>query len=344
MDFWDLTRLLLRRWYFAVPALALTAIASVWTLVDVSPNYIATAFVQLAPPTSKPTVPGEQSLDQRNPWIGLGTYNLANAAILTVQQQAVVEALKASGYSASFTASLNSSSPLVTFEVTGSSRQQAIDTTDELIRRFNASVKDLQVGTYGVSESDLVVARRIDSGTNVEESDGRVKRALVAVAGLGFLLTLAFTVGLDAMLARRARRRVGLPAGVGIADLSPPVVRTTAPPSSRLSSGRDDGTFSFGVSPRPDIETSTGSGGARQRQPGHLTASIPSGATEPSNGFISPVPLAATPDATVDADADGADDGHSERTIAQADATVVLPLTYRSFRRREADEEGHQPR
>ena len=142
MDFWDLTRLLLRRWYFAVPALALTAIASVWTLVGVSPNYIATAYVQLAPPTSKPTLPGEQSLDQRNPWIGLGTYNLANAAVLTVQQQAVVETLKANGYSESFTATLNSSSPLVTFEVTGSSAKQAIDTTKADVEVTKARVKE----------------------------------------------------------------------------------------------------------------------------------------------------------------------------------------------------------
>ena len=107
MDFWDLTRLLLRRWYFAVPALALTAIASVWTMVGVPPNYVATAYVQIAPPISQPTAPGTQSLDQRNPWIALGMYNLANAAILTVQQQGVVESLKANGYSESFTATLN---------------------------------------------------------------------------------------------------------------------------------------------------------------------------------------------------------------------------------------------
>lgn len=334
MDFWDLTRLLLRRWYFAVPALALTAIASVWTLVGISPNYVATAYVQLAPPISQPTAPGAQSLDQRNPWIALGMYNLANAAILTVQQQAVVESLKANGYSESFTATLNSSSPLVTFEVTGSTPRQAIDTTDELIRRFTASVSNLQVDTYGVAADDLVVARRIDSGTNIAESDGRVKRALVAVAGLGLLLTLAFTVGMDALLARRARRRAGLPAGVGTADLSPP----SSVAASRPSNGGRNGAVSFDMSPRPDYQAAAKRGDTGHRQPSHVPPTDPVGRPESDSAVGTPVQLAETPDGA----ADGAVDGVIEGALEE-DATVVLPLTHRSLRRRGPDDKGTRP-
>ena len=196
-------------------------------MVGVSPNYVATAYVQLAPPISQPSAPGTQSLDQRNPWIALGHVQPRQRCHPHRSAGGVVESLKASGYSESFTATLNSSSPLVTFEVTGSSPKQAIDTTNELIQRFTTSVRDLQVDTYGVSTNDLVVARRIDSGTNVAESDGRVKRALVAVAGLGLLLTLAFTCRDRRSTGPRARRSAGLPPGVGMADLSPP------PPRSR---------------------------------------------------------------------------------------------------------------
>ena len=334
MDFWDLTRLLLRRWYFAVPALALTAIASVWTLVGVSPNYIATAYVQLAPPTSKPTLPGEQSLDQRNPWIGLGTYNLANAAVLTVQQQAVVETLKANGYSESFTATLNSSSPLVTFEVTGSSAKQAIDTTNELIRRFTESIRNLQVETYGVADNDLVVARRIDTGTNITESDARVKRALVAVAGLGLLLTLAFTVAMDALVSRRARRNVGLPPGVGTADLSPQPVATT-PPAWRPSTRGRAGPVPVG----PESPEAARRGENGHRQPSHIPPTGPTARSESASALVSAVPLAATPDPAGDEAVDGVEEGALEE-----DATVVLPLTHRSLRRRVADDKGTRPR
>jgi hypothetical protein len=307
-------------------------------MVGVSPNYVATAYVQLAPPISQPTAPGTQSLDQRNPWIALGMYNLANAAILTVQQQGVVESLKASGYSESFTATLNSTSPLVTFEVTGSSPKQAIDTTNELILLFTASVRNLQVDTYGVSANDLVVARRIDSGTNIAESDGRVKRALVAVAGLGLLLTLAFTVGMDALLGRRARRSAGLPPGVGMADLSPPSPVTT-PSAPRPSNAGHDGSVSFGMSPRPDSQAPAKRGGTGRRQPKTKPPTDPLAGPESASAVGSPAQLAATPDPTDDGAVDGVEVGTLEE-----DATVVLPLTHRSLRRRGADEKGTRPR
>lgn len=310
MDFWDLTKLLVRRWYLAAPALVITAIAAVWTMVGVSPNYIATAYVQLAPPVSQATQPGEQSLDQRNPWIGLGLYNLANAGILTVQQGAVVQSLKAAGMSETFTATLNSSSPLVTFEVTGNSHQQAIDTTDELIKRFTATITDLQVQTYGVSPKDLVVARRIDFGANVEESDARVKRALVAVAGLGILLSLGFTVGTDAMLNRRARKRAGLPAGVALADLSPMPVVAMAPPAPRPATRFDQGNGYAGL--------------------GAATPSPPGPAAPQATGFG-------------DESIRDTDEDDAAPAAMHTDATVVLPLTHRPARRRDGTE-GSQPR
>jgi hypothetical protein len=340
VDFWDLTRLLFRRWYFSVPALVLTAVASVWALIGVSPNYIATAYVQLAPPISQPTVPGQQSLDQRNPWIALGTYNLANAAVLTVQQHGVVESLKANGYSESFTVTLKSSSPLVTFEVTGSSPQQATDTANELIRQFTANVRDLQVDTYGVADNDLVVARRIDFGSNIEESDARVKRAAVAVAGLGVLLTLGFTLGLDALLGRHARRRAGLPVGLSPVDLSPPAIPTATPP--RRSNSQFDSPLSFGASPRSDADVELERRDAGQHQGGHTSAARPA-AHLSRNGF-SPVTPPVGPDTANETALGGPDEAPHEAAISEVDATVVLPLTHRPLRRREVDEEGIRPR
>jgi hypothetical protein len=334
VDFWDVTKLLYRRWYFAVPGLMLTAIACAWTMVGVSPNYISTAYVQLAPPVSQPTQPGEQTLDQRNPWIGLGLYNLANAATLTVQQASVVESFKASGLSETFTASLNSSSPLVTFEVTGASQQQAIDTTNALIDRYSASVTDLQVQAYGVNPKDLVVARRIDFGANVQESDGRVKRALVAVAGLGLLLTLAVTIGLDAMLNRRARKRAGLPAGVGLDDLSPVPMDSTAPPgrAPRLHRPAPDGPAQ---GPQPVSDAGRAAVGG--------TRSV--GAKRTRGTVVKPGEVAVSPPPAIGADGHAADDAHGVASADDSDgaplvdATVVLPLTHRPTRRHDPNGE-----
>jgi hypothetical protein len=308
----------------------------VWTLAGVSPNYIATAYVQLAPPTSQPTQPGEQSLEQRNPWIGLGLYNLANAAILTVQQASVVESLKASGLSDTFTATLNSSSPLVTFEVTGASEQQAIDTTNALIQRFSASITDLQVQTYSVNSKDLVVARRIDFGANVKQSDGRVKRAVVAVAVLGLLLTLALTIGLDALLSRRARVRAGLPAGVGTADLSPPQVARSDTPV-RVSSLYDRAVGSDRSS-GPQLVTERG----REYPDGSRSA----GAERSGGTAVDPGTLAVPLPASAGGEGHRVEDSGTLSTLGAAydDATVLLPLTHRSARRNDNDGEETRPR
>jgi hypothetical protein len=56
-----------------------------------------------------------------------------------------------------------------------------------------------------VSDADAIRTRRLDQGTNVKESNSKVKRALVAVAGAGLMLTAAVTIGLDAWLRRRRR-------------------------------------------------------------------------------------------------------------------------------------------
>jgi hypothetical protein len=215
LDFWDLTKLLVRRWLVAVPLLMVSAALTVLTVGHVKPDYVATAYVQLVPPVTPappvPAVPQTPKVDQptpeqRNPWLGLGLTTLGNAAIVTVQDQTVLDTLKAGGYSDSFTVTMGSSSPLITFEIVGKTDQQARGTAEQLVAKFNQSVAALQTA-YGVSTADSITARRLDLGTNVKKADSKVKRALVAVAGAGLLMTAALTVGVDAWLRRRVRRR-----------------------------------------------------------------------------------------------------------------------------------------
>jgi capsular polysaccharide biosynthesis protein len=206
LDFWDLTKLLVRRWQVALPLLLLSAVATVLTVDRVRPDYVATAYVQLVPPVLKSETPDAPKPDQRNPWLGLGLQTLGNAAIVTVLDQTVVDHLKATGYSDTFTVTMGTTTPLVTIDVVGRSERQARDTAEQLVQKFTQSVASLQTA-YGVTSADSITARRLDLGTNIKVSDSNVKRALVAVAGAGLLFTAASTVGLDVWLRRRGRRR-----------------------------------------------------------------------------------------------------------------------------------------
>jgi capsular polysaccharide biosynthesis protein len=208
VDFWDITKLLVRRWMIVLPMVVLSGALAVVAMSHVKPDYVGTAYVQLVPPVTGATKPGEATADQRNPWIGLGLQTIGNAAIVTLTDVSVAEELHAKGYSGAYTVTMAQSSPLITFEIVGDSPDQAKRTAEQLISRFDNSVASLQT-SYGVSKADSISSHRLDEGTNVKKSTSKVKRALVAVAGAGLLLTIAVTVGVDAWLRRRQRRLAG---------------------------------------------------------------------------------------------------------------------------------------
>ncbi|WP_341720439.1 hypothetical protein QQG74_12420 [Micromonospora sp. FIMYZ51] len=244
MDFWDLTKLLIRRWYIAGPLLLLTVAATALAAVKIEPNYVATSYVQLVPPSVTPKEDDRRTPRPRNPWLDLGLASLGKAAILTVQDQKVVEALKEAGYTDSFTLTLDQALPIVSFEVIAPTRDQATATTQELVRRFGESVTALQAD-YGAAAEQTITTLRLTVGENVTESTSKVKRALVAIAGLGVLLTTALTVLLDAMI-RRRRGRHAAATGAGPGHDSPPA----DPPVNQRSAWADRNSAQSGVDDR----------------------------------------------------------------------------------------------
>jgi hypothetical protein len=208
VDFWDLTKLLFRRWYIAGPLLLLTLGGTLLAATRIEPDYVATSYVQLVPPAITPKQNDGKTARPRNPWLDLGVSSLGKAALLTVQDQKVVEILKKSGFSDDFTLTLDSSLPIVTFEVIGDTEEQASSTAEELIKRFDASVATLQK-EYGAVTDQSITTRQLDLGDNVVESTSKVKRALVAIGAVGLLLTVALTILVDAVVRRRRADRSG---------------------------------------------------------------------------------------------------------------------------------------
>ncbi|MEU4695275.1 hypothetical protein [Actinoplanes sp. NPDC023714] len=196
--------------------LLLTIGGAAWTFTSVEPDYIATAHVQLVTPSTvlqtpdtKVKTPTEVA---RNPWLDLGLGALSAAGSVTVQDQEIVEQLEAADLSTNFTVETSNQVPLVTFEVVGSSKEEATKTVDFLAKNFDNNVLALQE-SYGAPKNEMISTKRLDLGSNVTESTSKVKRALVAVAGAGLLLTAALTISVDAYMRRRNRRRELLEAG-----------------------------------------------------------------------------------------------------------------------------------
>jgi capsular polysaccharide biosynthesis protein len=208
LDFWDITKLLVRRWQVALPMLLLSAVITGVTVSQVKPDYVGSAYVQLVPPAPTKNTTPEQALttaDQRNPWLTQGLQTLGNAAIVQAQDLSVVEDLKKAGHADTYTVTMGQNSALVTFEITGTSARQARETAEKLVGIFTKSVETLQT-SLGVSGGSLITVKRLDLGANVKKSTSKIKRALVAVAAAGILLSAGITVGADAWLRRRGKR------------------------------------------------------------------------------------------------------------------------------------------
>ncbi len=231
MDFWDLTKLLIRRWYVSVPAFLVAISATLYTATRVEPDYVATSYVQLVPPAVTPKATDESKASARNPWLDLGLASLTKAGMISVQDQKVVEQLESTGFSDDFTLTQDAQLPIVTFEVIGDDEAQATRTSEQLVKRFSDSVATLQT-EYGAPGEQMITSRRLDLGDNVEESTSKVKRALIAIAGVSGLLAVALTVAVDAWLRRRARnRRDAEPAAEPAA--AEPVFVPAEPPAPR---------------------------------------------------------------------------------------------------------------
>jgi hypothetical protein len=202
VDFWDITRLLLRRWYVATPLLVITLLVGAWTYTTVQPDYKGVSYVQLVPPAA-PTKPGAEL---RNQWIDLGLGSLNTAATYATADASFLAELKTRGLSDNVVIDTGYPAPIATVTVIGSSKQQTLDTVNAVVEHFEETVKGLQ-DAYGVEQGSLIQTRRLDTGQNLEETGGKVKRAFIAVVGAGVLLSVAITVAFDA-IARRRRRRL----------------------------------------------------------------------------------------------------------------------------------------
>jgi hypothetical protein len=183
--------------------MVVTLLIGAWTYTTVQPDYKAVSYVQLVPPAA-PTTPGAEL---RNQWIDLGLGSLNTAATYATADASFLIQLKARGLSDNVVIDTGYPAPIATVTVIAGSKKQALDTVNAVVEHFEETVKGLQ-DAYGVQPSSLIMTRRLDTGQNLEETGGKVKRAFIAVVGAGVLLSVGVTVAFDAIARRRSRRRL----------------------------------------------------------------------------------------------------------------------------------------
>ncbi|WP_328414039.1 hypothetical protein OG470_18890 [Micromonospora sp. NBC_00389] len=210
MDLWDLTRLLFRRWYIALPILLTSLLTAALVGQSVKPDYRSTGNVVVipapGPPTSTATpAPGEKT-PPKNPWADLGLEALGNAAILKVLDQKALKSLADAGLSDSITVQMTPRTPILYVEAVGTSPAQATATVREVIRLLIAEVAEQQ-RRFDVLPQDTITTLTLTDGADVAAVTSKAKRVLIVIVGLGLLITAGGTIGLDVLL--RRRRGVG---------------------------------------------------------------------------------------------------------------------------------------
>lgn len=317
MDFWDLTKLLFRRWHITLPLVVLTIAAVLVVGQTTKPDYKAKTYVSLVPPAV-------DNATQRNPWMNTGLNALAKTAMLTVQSSGVTKGLTASGYSGSYTLELAGDfEPIVMVEVVAPTEASATATAREVARLLDQTMTSIQSESR-VAQADMITTLpvRVD---DVEVSSTKVVRAMIFVGVIGIVVTAAITVGLDAVLRRRRR---GNP---------PPVEVATRGPRTDPSGGG-----SWGQRPTPASPTLSHAAIDGRDNPVSVGGGTPVGGTgmpsrdrefllqvgsdEPTTSTRGlPIEYQAT--GTPPAEGEGRPDPRTAPPLDPIDSTIVLPLT-----------------
>lgn len=190
-----------------MPFLLISIGAGLFVLHTAKPDYVMTSYVQFIPARIGPTdLKNPTSASLRNPWNQLGLDTLGQATIYATQDKDFAESLKASNHTTNFTLSITYPNPIVAVEVVGTSPADATETTKLVINKMGESARLLQTDA-GAASGDLITMVRLDRGLNVSPSHSKLKRAIMGVAAAGLVMTAGGTIGLDALLRRRARKR-----------------------------------------------------------------------------------------------------------------------------------------
>ncbi|MPZ26522.1 MAG: hypothetical protein GEV12_08705 [Micromonosporaceae bacterium] len=220
MDFWDVAKLMWRRWYVTLPALLLILAGAVLTGLTVNPDYQVTGHVALVGPAVQRTE-GENTVTRINPW---SAEALADAATIRLQGKALADLLKAEGYTGEWSALVTGRLPVIRLEVVAERPEQAQATLQRLREAIDLEVRDRQA-EYNVAPEEQVTTVDYDGGETVEAVTGKVKRALIVVVGAGLILTTGLVVAYDAIARRRrtaAEEEAGQPEPATGADSAEP--------------------------------------------------------------------------------------------------------------------------
>ena len=240
----DLGKGLLRRWYFVVLGILLTACGAWFITTVVPPTYKGTARIVLLPPASLVTAGG-------NPYLFLGGLEQALSVLsVRLSSGSVGEQVLKGHAGRSYAAEKDplSPGPIMLITTEAESPQSSLKVLDDVLKVVPQNLDGMQ------DQLNVPASSRITAMTIVRENDPKIDaksqlRAVLGGAAVGVAMTVLLTGLLDRLLSslkRGARRRRQDP-DVGHEQGSLPTSRLKRPASAEEPAAEEQ-------PPSPEVE------------------------------------------------------------------------------------------
>lgn len=214
MDLLDLLKLVIKRWYVAVPFVIVTLVAALAIGSSIEPEYKTAATVILVPPTTSQSAPANGATPAPgNPWLRIGETAMAQAVQIAVSSGESREKVQAAGGDPAYEITLVTRSSIMTVEISSDSSARALATVEAVAKLISDEVV-AQQAKYKPKAGEEITTQVLDAGLNVTPSRSNVLRAQIVVLAIGLLFMAAGVVAFDAIARRRLTKRVNARAGI----------------------------------------------------------------------------------------------------------------------------------
>lgn len=201
MDFWEVLKVVVRRWIVVVPVLVLTAIGVLTVPPTIQPTYTATGTTVVVAP-----VEGEPAM---NPYLVLGATVMAQSITMTADAPTTKSMVADTGNSPDYTVSLqNQRQPIVVVTAEAPQPDVAVATVEQVLELIDDQLESMQAQAGAVREM-MYTTRPLSTeiySTPVYDGAQRVRFVLL---GVGILLAVGLAVMLEGIAVLRRRRRIG---------------------------------------------------------------------------------------------------------------------------------------
>lgn len=219
MDFWSTVRILLRRWYVAIPVFGLTLLAASAVYTSVPTRYESTGTLVLVAPPGGASIGTEEPADRTrtNPLLAFDGSLTTTAQILiqSMGSKEVQEELGLPGTEDAYKVGnglLDGPFVVVVAESARDQRSQEIATA--VLERTRRELDQRQTDLGAPAPTFISAAQVVPPSPPEPKIGGKVRAAGVALV-LGFTASLGAAYALESLLLARRKRRASNPRNPG---------------------------------------------------------------------------------------------------------------------------------